>query len=337
MGCSATVAATVTACILQLIGTLCISFVIAIVVSCHAIEDPGSPLTCGSYTVGQPCVNDDNIAVCNALLADGCTEEDLIVAESCPVQFGCVARSGRRQQQAYEECGPAGVCGDHAHCVSACDQEICSSVRCQCEPGFEPRFDTSRSRSTTTCVESGPASGVPTPAPAAISCGGAADGPCHGSSGKSSALQSPPESATGHVNLCYAAAGPDWITTKVLGVVGAVLLGSAVPLLSSHAHSCSGCGERRDSAGARAASRAWQLYVLASFGSIVCGLLGIGFSVSIPMVAPAAITCVFNVAFGTMCWARTQESQTCLNSEVASQAVPLVVVASAVMASDEKS
>ena len=338
MRCTATVGATVAAVVLQLVGTLCVAFVIAIAVSCDAMGDPDSQMTCGGHTVGQPCVDDANIAVCNALVDNGCAEEDIVVAESCPLQFACATQSGprpgptgRRQQQAYEECGPAGVCGDHAHCVSACDQEICSSVRCQCEEGFEPHVDSSRSSITTTCVQPAALGGAPTPAPAAFSCGGSSDGPC-----EASAVRSSTGSAVGHPNLC-SAAGPDWITTKVLGVIGGVLLVSATPLLSCQADRCTGCNGRREGAGAQLASRAWQLYALASSGFVVCGALGIGFSVSISMAVPAVMICAFDTAFIAMWWARTQDQQgLCSSSEAASQVVPLVVVASAVASSNEK-
>ena len=337
MRCSATIGATVAAAVLQLLGTLCVAFVIAIVVSCDTTGDPGSQMTCGGHTVGQPCVNDDNIAVCNALVADGCPEEHIIVADSCPVQFVCARQfgplpgpTGRRQQQAYEDCGPAGACGEHAHCVSACDEDVCSSVRCQCEEGFEAHADYSRSPLTTTCVQAAALGGAPTPAPTVVSCGGSGAGPC-----EASAMRSSTGSAGGYPNLC-SAAGPDWVTTKVLGVVGGVLLVTATPLVSCQADGCTGCHERRERAGAQVASRAWQLYALASFGFVVCGVLGIGFSVSISMVVPTVMVCAFDTAFIAMWWARTRDQQTCSNLETDAQIVPLVVIASAVTSSNEK-
>ncbi len=320
MGCSpATVGTTVAAAVLQLLGTLCIAFVVAIVVSCDAMVDPDSQQTCAGYAVGQPCVTEDNIAICNSLLADGCAY--LVVAESCPVQFGC-QQTGRRQQQAHEVCGPAGACGDHAHCVSACDEEICSSVRCECEPGFEPHVEDY----VTTC-EPGSMGSVPTPTPvpAAVT-----------NTQGSYAVQSSTTSSSGHVNLC-SAAGPDWIVTKVLGVIGGVLLVSATPLISCQAAGCAGCGERRERPGGQVALRAWQLYALASFGFVGCGILGIGFSVKISMVVPVVMTCAFDTAFIVMCWARARDPQSCSNVEVASQVVPLVIVASAINDSNGKS
>ena len=320
MGCSATVGTTVSAGVLQLLGTLCIAFVVAIVLSCDAMVDTGSQLTtCAGYAVGQPCVTDDNIAICNSLLADGCAY--LVVKESCPLQFACQQnqQTGRRQQQAYEDCGPAGVCGEHAHCVGACDDDICSSVRCQCEPGFEPYVE----NYVTTC-EPGSTGRVPAPAPAATDIQG------------SYAVRSSTQSSSGHVNLC-SAAGPDWITTKVLGVLGGVLLVSATPLISCQAAGCAGCGERRQRPGGQVAFRAWQLYALASFGVIICGILGIGFSMQISMVVPVVVTCAFDTTFIVMCWARVRDPQSCSNVEAASQVVPLVVVESAVNASNEKS
>ena len=44
---------------------------------------------CASYALGQPCVDATNIAECQQIKSQGCTE--LQVLESCPLQFRCAS------------------------------------------------------------------------------------------------------------------------------------------------------------------------------------------------------------------------------------------------------
>ena len=52
----------------------------------NTITDPTS---CGTYKIGQSCINKENMAECQQLVADGCNVNNIIVMESCPVQFAC--------------------------------------------------------------------------------------------------------------------------------------------------------------------------------------------------------------------------------------------------------
>lgn len=46
-------------------------------------------LSCGPYAAGQACTTEQNLAQCRELLDGGCRVEDLLVMESCPLQFSC--------------------------------------------------------------------------------------------------------------------------------------------------------------------------------------------------------------------------------------------------------
>ena len=78
---------------------------------------------CAGYSAGQACVNGDNLAHCHQLLDSGCAEADLIVMESCPVQFDCSSPPPTpvpNEPQAI--CGPAGN-------VRA-ERRVCRRVQC---------------------------------------------------------------------------------------------------------------------------------------------------------------------------------------------------------------
>jgi hypothetical protein len=86
-----------------------------------------------------------------------------------------------------------------------------------------------------------------------------------------------------------------WIAmTKVFGLLGALMLTVAMPLLSCHANGCVGPGKSRRS------RLAWGLYGLCALMFCICGVLGLGYSVEIPMVVPVVGTLAFGAAFMLM-------------------------------------
>jgi hypothetical protein len=106
MRCGATVCTTVGGVAFALLGSLGIILLVCIVTSCDNLASDDEQQSCGGYAFGQPCVTDDNLAQCHALVADGCPLDRLLAMESCPLQFGCDTSvggsGGRRRQQATE-------------------------------------------------------------------------------------------------------------------------------------------------------------------------------------------------------------------------------------------
>ena len=83
-----------------------------------------------------------------------------------------------------------------------------------------------------------------------------------------------------------------WIAlTKSLGVFGAVLLVLSTPLASCRANGCAGPRENQR------LRWAWLIYFLCALMFVVCGTLGIGYRVEIPMIVPIAGTLMFEAAF----------------------------------------
>jgi hypothetical protein len=86
-----------------------------------------------------------------------------------------------------------------------------------------------------------------------------------------------------------------WVAiTKTTGVLGAILLVAATPLLSCREGSCAGPSENQQ------LSRAWGIYAVCGVLFLVSGILGIGYHVKIPLVVPVGGTLLFELAFLTM-------------------------------------
>ena len=189
-----------------------------------ALSAPINP--CAGYDLGQPCITSGNLHQCHDLLAGGCTEQQLTVMESCPLQFGC---------------------------SSGIDTST---------PSTEPEGPSGTS-------SAGP---VPYPLPA---------------------QQSHSLSASASGGLCDNKEA--WVAlTQFFGVLGGILLVSATPLLSCRSDGCAGPKASRQ------LLLSWGLCAACGLLFVVCGALGLGYGVKIPMVVPVIGICCFQLAFALM-------------------------------------
>jgi hypothetical protein len=113
------------------------------------------------------------------------------------------------------------------------------------------------------------------------------------------------------------------VLTKVLGVLGGLLLGSATPFLSCQTQGCAGCSGNRQAHGA--VRGAWALFGFCVFGFVVCGTLGIGFHAKVPIGWAVVLVLAFNGAFGLMCTARCRSGSS--DTELGPEGTPMIVVA----------
>ena len=120
----------------------------------------------------------------------------------------------------------------------------------------------------------------------------------------------------------------DWVLTKVLGVMGGLLLGSATPFLSCQTQGCAGCGNSPQAHSA--ARKAWALFGLCVFGFVTCGTLGIGFHVEVPIGWAVILGLAFNGAFALMCIARCQSATS--HAMAGPEGTPMIVVATTAIA-----
>lgn len=94
--------------------------------SCGDATSAPSPTVCPS--VDEPCMNNENFRICTSLVNDGC--RDLLILESCPLQFQC----GDSENE-YASCGGiAGIpCKEGLFCYTGisndCDED-CGAADC---------------------------------------------------------------------------------------------------------------------------------------------------------------------------------------------------------------
>jgi hypothetical protein len=91
--------------------------------------------------------------------------------------------------------------------------------------------------------------------------------------------------------------------TKLLGLVGGLMLLSATPLLSCQAEGCSGCVGGGMPQSRERAQMSWKVYAVSAFVSIASGALG-QIRIAVPMLFPVLALLGFQLAFGLMCWSR---------------------------------
>ena len=278
----------VIAAVSQALGTLCLVSVVAMVTTCdsenYSRRRPPPPCCkgggggaglspCAGFAPDQACITEGNLRVCHELLAAGCAPQDMLVLESCPVQFSCSGSSSALSPpppSPGDDCGPVGQCGANSQCQGSCPfPGPCASVHCVCNSGFHGCSGVS--------CEGGCVPTTISPPTATAPSGG-------GSSVMPSSTSAPGD---GPPFFCGA---DDWVTTKVLGMLGGLLLVGAAPLLSCQTQGCAGCVNRNLTIG-------WALYCLAALIFAACGVLGLGYEVAIPMAVPVIGTLLFDAAF----------------------------------------
>jgi hypothetical protein len=63
-------------------------FCLGLVAACGG-EPPASDFCDRMAEQNEGCFDENSRAECEAVIEDGCAEDDVVVLESCPVQFAC--------------------------------------------------------------------------------------------------------------------------------------------------------------------------------------------------------------------------------------------------------
>ena len=320
--CGAELATMILGVVAQVIGTICIVAVVALVVGC---SDPSTELLAAGGICYRFCEDSSRPPVsrredcpagttCRTTLPPG-----MATFDSCHTPETC--------QQTTAVANSAAPCGGYElgqACITDANLAECRRL-----------VDAGCSEDRLLAMESCPLQfGCSDPLPAGPSPPGAAGQDSSGASVSSagapptvSSVSMGSTSASG--GICSAQRESDWVLTKFLGVLGGLLLASATPFLSCQTHGCAGCGGDPQAQGV--ARGAWALFGLCVLGFVVCGTLGIGFRVEVPIGWAVVLALTFNIAFALMCTARHRSG----SSRVAAgpEGTPMIVVAAAVQPS----